>query len=305
MPTDPAPALPARVVDPDPRTGILLTLVGLILFSVLNGVVKAQTELFPVVQIMFFRNAFALLPLALFIGMTAGWKSVRTERPGLHVLHALLVSGAIGFIFLGYSSLPLADATAINFAAPLVVCVLSVPLLKEPVGPLKWFAVLIGFIGVMIMVRPGGDVIREGAIYSFAGTVMSACGLLLARHLSRFDATTTIVFLFMALSSAMMLPLLFFYWVTPTPLQLAGLVAMGIASGVAQYMTTRALFHASAATIAPLGYTKMIWALLIGYFAFGDWPAPVVLAGAGLVLLSTWVVFRKESASARRRPAEQ
>ncbi len=289
-------------VRPDPRTGILLTLVGLLVFSGLNGVVKAQTEYFPVVQIMFFRNAFALLPLALFIGLTMPWRSVRTDRMGLHLLHALLVSGAIGLIFLGYNTLPLADATAINFAAPLVVSVLSLPLLKEPVGRLKWAAVVIGFIGVLIMVRPGGEVIREGAIYAFSGTVMGACGLLLARRLSQFDATITIVFLFMAISSLMTVPLLPFVWVTPSPLQLAGLVAMGVASGIAQYMTTRALFHAAAATIAPLGYTKMIWALLIGYFAFGDWPAPVVLGGAGLVLFSTWIVYRMESGGVRKPP---
>ena len=78
-------------VTPDPRTGILSTLVGLLVFSGLNGVVKAQTEYFPVVQIMFFRNAFALLPLALFIGLTMPWRSVRTDRMGLHLLHALLV----------------------------------------------------------------------------------------------------------------------------------------------------------------------------------------------------------------------
>lgn len=288
---------------PDGRKGVFLMLFGLMLFSALNGVVKAQTELFPILQIMVFRNAFALLPLALLIGHTVGWPSLVTRRPFWHLLHAVLVTGAIGLIFMGYSTLPLADATAINFAAPLVVCALSVPILKEPVGALKWGAVLVGFVGVLIMVRPGGDVIREGAVYSFAGTVLSACGLLLARHLSRHDPTTTIVFLFMTISSVLMLPFLPAVWVSPTPLQLAGLVAMGIASGVAQYMTTRALFHAPVSTVATMGYTKMIWALLIGYFAFGDWPAPVVLAGAGLVLFSTWVVYRKESAAARNGAA--
>ncbi|WP_339853552.1 DMT family transporter [uncultured Nisaea sp.] len=303
MSSDPALAHPSTSVVADPRKGILLTLFGLVLFSVLNGVVKAQTELFPILQIMFFRNAFALPPLVLFIVMTTGWSSIRTDRPALHLAHTIMVTAAIGLIFAGYRALPLADATAINFAAPLIVCALSAPLLKEPVGRLKWFAVLVGFAGVMIMVRPGGDVVREGALYALSGTALSAGGLLLARYLSRYDSTTTIVFLFMAISSAMILPVLPFIWVTPTPLQLAGLVAMGAASGVAQYMTMRALFHASASTIAPMGYTKMIWALLIGYFAFGDWPAPVVLAGAGLVLLSTWVVYRKESAAARKGAA--
>lgn len=291
-------AVAAPVVEPDGRRGIVLMLVGLLLFSILNGVVKAQTELFPVVQIMFFRNVFAMVPLAAVFFWAAGWRSLRTAKPHWHLLHAVMVSAAIGLIFAGYQRLPLADATAINFAAPLIVTALSAPLLREPVGWVKWVAVGVGFAGVMFMVQPGGDVVREGALYSLVGTMLGACGVLIARHLSKHDSTLTIVFLFMALSSVMMLPLVPAVWVTPTPLQLAGLIAMGLASGGAQYMTTRALYHAPAATIAPMNYTKMIWALLIGFFAFGDWPGPVVLAGSALVLASTWVVYRSEG---RRR----
>lgn len=285
----------AGSLEPDGRRGILLMLVGLILFSILNGVVKAQTELFPILQIMVFRNLFAMVPLAVVIAIYSGWGVLRTIRPAHHVGHALLVTSAIGLIFMGYKELPLADATAINFAAPLIVTALSMPLLRERVGWIKGMAVLVGFAGVLVMVQPGGEVVRIGAVYSLVGTAFSALALLLARYLSKHDPTMTIVFLFLAISSALMIPVLPFVWVTPTGPQLAGLVAMGLASGVAQYMTTRALFHAPAATIAPMGYTKMIWALLIGYFAFGDWPGPVVLAGTALVLVSTWVVYRLES----------
>ncbi|WP_281684729.1 DMT family transporter [Thalassobaculum salexigens] len=292
------PVLPAPT-QPDGRRGILLMLVGLLLFSILNGVVKAQTELFPVVQIMFFRNAFAMIPLAMVIMWFGGWRRLRTRMPAWHLLHAGLMSAAIGLIFAGYQRLPLADATAINFAAPLIVTALSAPLLREAVGWVKWVAVGVGFAGVMFMVQPGGDVIRPGALYSLAGTVLSAGAVLITRHLSKHDSTMTIVFAFMGLSSAMVLPLLPAVWVTPTPWQLAGLIAMGLASGGAQYMTTRALFHAPAATIAPMNYTKMIWALLIGFFAFGDWPGPVVLAGSALVLASTWVVYRSEGRARR------
>lgn len=298
MATAVPPILPDSV-EPDGRRGILLMLVGLLLFSILNGVVKAQTELFPVVQIMFFRNAFAMIPLAVVMLWFADWRSLRTRMPAWHLLHAAVMSAAIGLIFAGYERLPLADATAINFAAPLIVTALSAPLLKEPVGWLKWGAVGVGFAGVLFMVQPGGDVIREGALYSLFGTVLAACAVLIARHLSKHDSTMAIVLFFMALSSAMVMPLLPSVWVTPTPLQLAGLIAMGLASGGAQYMTTRALYHAPAATIAPMNYTKMIWALLIGFFAFGDWPGPVVLAGSALVLASTWVVYRSEG---RTRP---
>lgn len=291
----------APAIEPDGRRGVLLTVLGLLLFSILNGVVKAQTELFPIVQIMVFRNVFALVPLALALAWYGSWSTVRTSRLRLHVMHAVMVAAAIGLIFAGYRELPLADATAINFAAPLIVTALSAPLLREPVGRVRWVAVLVGFGGVLVMVQPGGDVVRAGALYALAGTALGAGGLLLARHLSRYDSTMTIVFLFMAISSAVMLPLLPSVWVAPTPTQLAGLIAMGLASGVAQYMTTRALFHAPAATIAPLGYTKMIWALIIGFVAFGDLPGPVVVAGSVLVLASTWVVYHREAAE-RRQP---
>ncbi|MDF1790313.1 MAG: DMT family transporter [Thalassobaculaceae bacterium] len=291
------PPVPSDRVEPDGRRGILLMLVGLLLFSILNGVVKAQTELFPVVQIMFFRNFFAMAPLAVVILWVARPGVLKTRLPHWHLLHAVIVSGGIGLIFAGYQRLPLADATAINFASPLIITALSVPLLGERVGWVKWAAVAVGFAGVMFMVQPGGDVVRAGALFSLAGTVLTACGTLAARHLSKHDSTMTIVFLFMALSSAMVAPFVVAVWVTPTPLQLAGLVAMGLASGGAQYMTTRALYHAPAATIAPMNYSKMIWALLIGFFAFGDWPGPVVLAGSALVLASTWVVYRSEGRS--------
>ena len=288
------PAAVADPVQPDGRRGILLMLIGLLLFSILNGVVKAQTELFPVVQIMFFRNFFAMVPLGIVILFVTRRRSLRTRLPHWHLLHAAVMSGGIGLIFAGYEQLPLADATAINFASPLIITALSVPLLGERVGWVKWMAVAVGFAGVMFMVQPSGDVIRAGAVYSLSGTVLAACATLVARHLSKHDSTMTIVMLFMALSSAMVVPLLPAVWVTPTPWQLAGLIAMGLASGGAQYMTTRALFHAPAATIAPMNYSKMIWALLIGFFAFGDWPGPVVLAGSTLVLASTWVVYRSE-----------
>lgn len=294
------PAQAADPVQPDGRRGIVLMLVGLLLFSILNGVVKAQTELFPVVQIMFFRNFFAMVPLGIVILFFARRRSLMTRLPQWHLFHAVIVSAGIALIFAGYQRLPLADATAINFASPLIITALSAPLLGERVGWVKWAAVAVGFAGVMFMVQPSGDVVREGAIYSLAGTVLTAGGTLVARHLSKHDSTMTIVFLFMALSSAMVVPLLPAVWVTPTPWQLAGLVAMGLASGGAQYMTTRALYHAPAATIAPMNYSKMIWALLIGFFAFGDWPGPVVLAGSALVLASTWVVYRSEGRSEGR-----
>lgn len=296
---DPVPPAPP---EPDGRRGILLMLVGLLLFSILNGVVKAQTELFPVVQIMVFRNVFAMVPLGVVILFFARRRSLATRMPHWHLLHAAVMSGGIGLIFAGYQRLPLADATAINFASPLIITALSAPLLGERVGWVKWAAVAVGFAGVMFMVQPSGDVIREGALYSLSGTILAACATLVARHLSKHDSTITIVFLFMALSSVMVMPLLPAVWVTPTPWQLAGLVAMGLASGGAQYMTTRALYHAPAATIAPMNYSKMIWALLIGFFAFGDWPGPVVLAGSALVLASTWVVYRSEGRRSEGRP---
>ena len=285
----------------DARKGIAFMLGGLALFSILNGVVKAQAAIFPVNQIIFFRNGFGLIALLVVIQAMGGRALLTTRRPAAQALQALLFSGVLFFMFIAYRLMPLADATAIAFLQPLLVLVMSAPLLGERVSLSRWIAVAIGFSGVLLMVQPSGELSRLGAAAAGIATLFSALTLILQRSLSRHDETLTIVFYTMALSTLMLIPSLFWFWVQPTPLQLAGLIAMGLASGLCQYLTTRAVFFAPVASIAPIKYTAMIWAILIGYFWFGDVPTLPVLVGSTIVIAATLIVL-KSPAGAKSGP---
>jgi drug/metabolite transporter (DMT)-like permease len=281
-------------VTPDPRRGILLFVSGIALFSMLNGVVKAQAELFPINQIVFFRNAFALIPILLMLQASGTVAQLRTPRLRSHVALSATFMATLFLLFNAYAMMPLADATAIAFTQPLIVTVLSVPFAKEKVRPVEWAAVAVGFAGVMLVAQPSGEGAGLGALLALLGSATGAVTMLLQRRMSAVESTHVITFYTLGLSALVLVPTLFVSWGAPTPLQLLGLVVMGLASGLCQYLTVRAFYHAPASTLAPVTYTKMLWAVVIGVVWFGDVPTVAVLAGATVVIVATLLVMRRE-----------
>jgi len=279
---------------PNVRRGMLLMIAGLALFSVLNGVVKFLAETFPVNQIIFFRNFFALATLLAMAPALGGLKALRASNKGGLALQALQFTGVLGFIFLAYRYMPLADATAISFLQPLLVVLLSAPFLGERVTRVGWIGVILGFAGVMLMMRPTGDASAFGISMALIGTVFSALSLLQQRNLSRGATSIAIAFWTLGGSALLIAPTLPFYWVTPTPPQWAWLIGNGLASGACQYLTTRALYHAPVGAIAPLNYTKMVWAVLVGFLWFGDVPTLGMLAGSATVIFASFIVYRDQ-----------
>jgi drug/metabolite transporter (DMT)-like permease len=301
-------AIVSAPVTPDPRRGILLFAAGIALFSMLNGVVKAQAELFPINEIVFFRNAFALIPILLMLRASGTLPALRTSRLGSHVALSATFMATLFLLFNAYSMMPLADATAIAFTQPLIVTILSVPFAREKVRGVEWVAVAIGFAGVLLVARPSGEGAGLGALLALLGSASGAATMLQQRRLSGLESTHVITFYTLGLSALVLLPTLFVSWSSPTPAQLAGLIAMGLASGVCQYLTVRAFYHAPAATLAPVTYTKMLWAVIIGLVWFGDVPTVAVLSGAAVVIVATLLVMRRErprSHAAALDPAER
>ena len=275
----------------DPRRGILLMALGIALFSLLNAAVKWQSETFPINQIIFFRNAFALIPVLVMARRMGGLPALRTARPREQILLALVWTGVLVMMFGAYHIMPLADATAISFLQPIVVTLLSAPLAGDRVGWRDWGAVLIGIAGVLLMVDPTGRGSVFGAALAFSGMVLSAFSMIMQRRLSRTETSISVVVWTLGISAATMVPTLPFSWVMPSGAQLAGLIAMGLASGAFQYLTVRSLYHASAAAVSAVSYTKMIWAIVIGFVAFGDVPTPAVLLGTLVILASTVLAY--------------
>lgn len=277
---------------PDPLRGVLTMVMGIALFSVLNAVVKAQSETFPVNQIVFFRNAFAAIPLIWLLHRSGQWRAFRTARLGPHILLSLLFTLTLFLIFQAYSRLPLADATAIGFSQPLMVFVLASVLALERPNLIGWVAVGVGFIGILIMVRPNGAGPSEGYLFAVMGSAVGAVLMLVQRRLAQREPAVVIAFFTLGVSALMTAPSLLLAWVTPTLPEALGLVAMGLASGLCQLITTQAFFHASAALIAPVTYTKMLWAVLIGFVWFGDVPSSQILTGACIVILAAGLNLR-------------
>jgi drug/metabolite transporter (DMT)-like permease len=278
----------------DLRKAVLIMTLGIALFSILNGVVKDQADRFPVNQITFFRNAFALLPLLLILLAGRKVHRLRTRQYGRHVTHAVTMTVSLMLAYVGFRLLPLAETNAISFVRPLIVTALAAPFLGERVTRLSWFAVLLGFVGVLIVVQPGaGGLAAVGALYSLAGAFVGSLNMLQQRSLSLTDHTIGIAIWYMALSSIMLLPTLAVSWVTPQAWDLAGLIGMGVASGVCQYLILRPLAYAGAAALAPVQYTGLLWSILIGYLWFGDVPGVAVLLGSTLVIVATLLALRQ------------
>jgi len=282
----------------DPRRGLVLMLLGLALFSILNAVVKAQAEFFPVNQIVFFRNAGGGLALLAMLPWLGERLQISLSHLPVNILQTAVMTSGILLTFLAFHLMPLADVMAIGFLQPIVIAVASVLFLGERINRYGWAAVVLGLVGVQLVIMPSGPGINLGALAAAGGMICSAASMMLQRTLTSHQTPLLITFTFMIFSSLVLVPTLLMSWVTPNAWQLAGLIAMGLASGPLQLLMVNALYHATAATVAPMSYTNMLWAVLIGYLWFGDVPTLFVLGGSVVVIGATALLLRSV-----RRPA--
>jgi len=171
-------------------------MLSILLFSLMDASVKWLGAFYPTAQIMFFRCAVALIPVAVIIMMRGGISTLRTRNKGLHLLRSVLGIGAMAFAFYAFSLMPLAEAVSILHTAPLFMTALSVILLREKVGMRRWTAIIIGFIGMLIVVRPGADMLASGSLYMLSAAFLIGCTTIIIRHLGRIDDPVCITFYF-------------------------------------------------------------------------------------------------------------
>ena len=285
-----------RPVAQSPALGILLRVLAMALMAVLAASVKACAERgVPVLEIIFFRNAFAFIPVMLYIWRTSGFGVLRTRRPGAHLTRSAV--GLTGMIcgFTAVSLLPLTQSTAISFSAPLFMVALSALILKEPVSLHRWLAVAVGFVGVLIMVHPDPrQFVGVGVLFAIAAAIGAAGANIAIREISRTEPGPTIVFYFTLAGAAVGLASLPFGWVMPSPGVLGLLVAAGLIGGTGQLLLTEAIRRAPVAVVAPFDYTQLVWAGLIGFLVWGETPAMLTLIGAMVVAASsTYILWRE------------
>lgn len=273
--------------------GVGFKLLGVFLFGVMNALVKLMADSYPIMQLVFFRSALALLPLLWPVIVAGGIAVLKTDRPMGHVIRSLIGVAAMWFYFKGFSMLPLADANAILFAAPLIMTALSVPILGERVGPRRWAAVFVGFVGVLIMVNPTGGGDLAGALVCLAGAFGSGFAINFVRLLSRTEPSVRIVFWFSLVSAVVAGALAIPDWVAPSLEDLPLLFAIGIVGGLAQMCLTSSLRLAPVAVVVPFDYTGMIWAVLFGLL-WAEIPGWNIWVGSAVVIASgLYIVWRE------------
>lgn len=277
--------------------GIGLMLATVFLFTVMNTMIKELSAGYPVNQIVFFRSAFALIPVGIAVAMNpAGLDDLRTRRPWAHLWRGMFGATAMFLSFLSFALLPLGEAVALNFAAPLFLTALSVPLLAEKVGVHRWSAVGVGFVGVLVMVRPGADVLNLGALVALTAAFFQALAMIMLRQLGRSESPNATVTYFTLLTTIVCGVTLPFAWRTPDNWHdLSLLVGTGLFGGMAQLLLTRAYVAAPASVIAPFNYTSILWAALFGWMLWGEVPTAHVVAGAMVVAASGLYILYRET----------
>jgi drug/metabolite transporter (DMT)-like permease len=249
----------------------------------------------PVFEIIFFRNAFAFVPLGLYIWQTTGFTVLKTRRPLGHLARSAV--GLFGMVcgFSAVQHLALTEATAFQFASPLFMTALSALILHEPVGRHRWAAVLVGFLGVLIMVRPQPGHMNVTGVSLAIGSALGAAGAMVAiRQIAATERGPTIVFYFTLGGTVLGLVGSAFHWVTPDPLTLAMLIVAGLLGGVGQLFLTEALRVAPVGVVAPFDYTQLIWATGLGFLIWGELPHAATVAGAVVVAASGVYILHRE-----------
>ena len=274
--------------------GIGLALMAFALFSSTDAMIKWLSAGYPVHQMLFFNAAFALVPVALVTFHGGGLHLLRTERIGLHLLR-----GGFGLIaafcaFTAFSLMPLADAYAIIFATPLLITVLSVPLLGETVRWRRGMAVVVGFGGVLIMLQPGNGSLDLAAGAAMMTAAASALSVVVVRKLSTTETTASIAFYTNVTALVAMAFLLPFDFVLPTLADLAMMALAGLTAGSAVMLLVAGYRRAPAAVVAPFQYSQMLWGVGLGLLLWGDVPAAAVALGATIVVASGLYILYRE-----------
>jgi drug/metabolite transporter (DMT)-like permease len=278
--------------------GIVLMVASMVVFTMLDSTAKYVMMTLPPPVAVFFRYFFALLLSGLII-IKAGEPSLMAARyPKLQIARGLMLMISTVLNFVAISKLQLAQTSAIFFTIPLWVCALSVPLLNEQVGIRRWSAVIAGFLGVLVIMRPGTENFHWAMLLSIGSAFCGAIYNILTRKVGGKDRAETSLFyvgLVGCFAASLSLP---WTWVTPQGVQWLLLIFMGLAGGIGQLMLIEAHRKAPASALAPFVYTQIIWMILVGFIVFGDVPDLWTIAGAAIVVASGLFIFARERALA-------
>ena len=292
---------PALIIKASAFRGCLFMLASTVFFAVMHALVRyISAEIHPF-EVTFFRNLFGLVALFPWF-VVQGLAPLRTRRIGLHFARAGTNVVAMLMFFMALSLSPMVQVQSLAFTAPLFTTVLAAVFLRETVRMRRWMATLAGFIGAMIIIRPGVQPVGTGALLTLASAMVWAFTMIFIKQLSRTDSAITITAYMVIMMTPMSLAVAVFFWTWPTMAQLGWLAACGITGTLAQFLMAQAFRIADTSVVLPLDFMKVVWGATIAWFWFDEAVDLWTWAGA-IVIFSgaTCIAFRERHAERERR----
>lgn len=278
-----------------PSLGILYMLFAFVMFTGIDTLSKlmGQDGYHPV-QISWGRLVIQLLMLLPFVMRTGVKNVVSTGHPYMQTVRGVVMSIAAVAFVAGLETLPLATMTSINFVSPFLITILSIFFLKEHVGYHRWIAIAVGFIGALIVIRPGFVAFDPGALYALTAALSWAVGVVATRYVQREDGALTTIFFTVVIGVVITSAIVEPYWKPIVGSAWLYLLGIGLLSTAGQLLMIASLRHAEPSAVAPFTYTQLIWATLIGLLVFGDFPDRWTWLGSGIIIASGLYLWHRE-----------
>ena len=281
--------------------GILYMVASTVVFAGVNAIVKWELAFYPVGEVSFFRALFAFFTVAAIVLPRRGFAVLRTSRYREHLQRGVSQFGSMTCMFLAFRVLSLGSAVAISFSAPLFTTLLSILILKEKVGPHRWSALIVGFIGVLVVTQPGAGSLSSGALFAMANAVLISTVAVAIRRMSATESTETLAIYQMTVITICTVFLLPLGFSAPRWVDALALAVAGVGNGIAQYWWTRSLSMAPPSAVVPFNYLSLVWASILGFAIWGDVPTPALLLGSAIVVASGLYILWRETLRRPRR----
>ena len=275
------------------QLGFFYMFISVCAFSLMDVIVK-WSEDYPVGQVLFFRGFCGIIPILFLIPKDRYLDFYKTTRPFLHFKRCLAGLIALVSIFIALRKLPLATVVSISFAAPIFTTIFSIFLLREKVGIFRWLAVIIGFVGIIIITEPGLSSVNIYYIYPIIFCLGLSYVAIAIRQLSKTEPVWLISLYFSVAITLLSLFTIPYGWIMPSLYDLAFLSFIGFFGGVANLWLSQSYKYSEVSLVTPLKYLALVFAIFFGYLIWGEIPTIKTLMGAGLVIISSLIIFRRE-----------
>jgi len=279
--------------------GCIWMLAGGLLFVAVTVLVRSLGSDMPAVEAAFIRYLTGVI-LVLPVAWRMRWRLIARQSYGLYALRGLLHGGAVMLWFYAMARIPIAEVTAIGFSTPVITALGAILLFREPVRIRRMLAIAAGFLGTLVILRPGFHEIEAGALAQFSAAFFFAGSFLLTKKMTERERSGDILVMLSIFCTLALLPGAIYFWRPPTPLEIAWLALVAIFATAGHYAITRAIGHAPLTVTQPLTFLQLVWAVLFGYLLFDEVPDAWVILGAGIVVGAVSYIAHREARAARR-----